>query len=83
MNKFVIVNCKRARRDVDIKFSGNSKTSIIIAYSPATNVPTSDKETASVREELRKAFDNNTQYNILTILGDMNAKISSSYVKFT
>lgn len=50
-------------------FAGDPGTTIIEAYSP-TNVPTSEVETESFYQDLRKAIDSTPQQNFLAILGD-------------
>ena len=62
-------------------FVGNPETTIIVAYSP-TNVQSTDSETEKFYDDLRKAIESTPQHHFLTILGDMNAKVSASYVQF-
>ena len=62
-------------------FAGNPETTIIVAYSP-TNLTTNDEEVEEFYEHLRKAIDSTPTHNFLAILGDMNAKISATHVKF-
>ena len=67
-------------RIIKATFAGNPETSIIVAYSP-TNVREHQDEANSFYNELRQAIDATPPHNLLMILGDMNAKISSAHTK--
>ena len=67
-------------RIVKATFAGNPETTIIVAYSP-TNVREHQDEANSFYNDLRQAIDATPPHNLLMILGDMNAKISSAHTK--
>ena len=71
---------KISDRIMKATFAGNPETTIIVAYSP-TNVRGHEEEADLFYQDLRQAIDATPPHNLLMILGDMNAKISSAHVK--
>ena len=70
-----------SKRILKATFAGNPKTTVIVAYSP-TNMSTNDAEVDCFYDNLRKAIDETPPHHFLTVLGDMNAKVSSAHVKY-
>ena len=68
-------------RVIKATFSGNPETTIIVAYSP-TNEKKNEEAATMFYDQLRQAIDSTPAHNFMAILGDMNAKISSTHVKF-
>ena len=62
-------------------FAGNPKTTAIVSDSP-TNMATNDAEFDCFYDNLRKAIDETPPHRFLTVLRDINAKISSAHVKY-
>ncbi len=69
-----------SKRIIQATFSGNPPTTIIVACAP-TNAQHSSNENTAFYQDLRRAIDNVPPHNVLMILGDMNAKLSSNHMK--
>ena len=62
-------------------FAGNPEVTLVTAYSP-TNMRQNLEETESFYESIRDTIDQTPNHNFLAILGDWNAKVSPSHVRF-
>ena len=72
---------KISDRIVRATFAGNPECTLIAAYVP-TNCKQQEKDTEEFYENLRTAIDQIPSHNLLAILGDMNAKLSSAHVRY-
>ena len=62
-------------------FAGNPEVTLVTAYSP-TNMRQNHDETESFYDSMRDTIDQTPNHNFLAILGDWNAKVSPSHVRF-
>ena len=62
-------------------FAGNPELTLVTAYSP-TNMRQNHDETESFYDSMRDTIDQTPKHNFLAILGDWNAKVSHSHVRF-
>ena len=62
-------------------FAGNPVATLVVVYSP-TNVRQNHDETELFYESIRNTIDQTPKHNFLALLGDWNAKVSTSHVRF-
>lgn len=62
-------------------FAGNPVATLVVVYSP-TNMRQNHDETELFYESIRNTIDQTPKHNFLALLGDWNAKVSSSHVRF-
>ena len=67
-------------RTMQVTFSGNPKTSIIVTYAP-TNV-SDDEEVKNYYHQLTAATKSVPAHNVLIVAGDFNARIGLDNAKF-
>ena len=69
-----------SKRILKADFSGNPAMTVIVAYAP-TNEKKNLEETTKFYLDLRRAIDTTPPHNLMIILGDLNAKLSSRHMK--
>ena len=71
----------RSNRILIIHFTGNTKTTVIVTYSP-TNVAT-DEDIQQYYESLRRAIESVLVHNFLIILGKFSAQLGLDDARYT
>jgi len=71
-----------SNRIIKATFSSNSLLTAIVAYSP-TNCKGNASESSQFYEDINSSIDSTPKHNLLLVLGDFNAKLSPSHVKFS
>ena len=79
-NKTMISIKKISDRTLQVTFNGNSKTTVIVTYSP-TNVISED-EVTDYFNELNETVKSIPAHNFLTTVGDFNSRIGLDNAKF-
>ena len=69
------------RRILKATLAGNPEFTLVAAYSP-TNMRQNHDESDRFYESMRDTIDQTPNHNFLAILGDWNAKVSPSHVRF-
>ena len=69
-------------RILKASLSGNPEFTIVAAYSP-TNMRVNHDESESFYKSMRDTIDQIPKHNFLAVLGDWNAKVSPSHVRYT
>ena len=68
-------------RIIQASFAGNPETTLISVYAP-TNCRGNEDAAEEYYDQLRDAIAQTPQHNLLLVLGDFNAKISSAHVRY-
>ena len=70
-----------SERVIQATFAGNPELTLISVYAP-TNCRGNEDKADEFYNQLRNAIDQTPQHNLMLVLGDLNAKVSSAHVRY-